>query len=230
MLKVVFRILLFPAFIFYIVTIVKMVQGQKLFQAEFPTADEVRMKELRAKLWDPFLVNAVLAVFIMWHFQPIVTQAYSGLWLLINAFVGWLATSFAFMMGLYDAKVFIPLKIVTVLLLHLSWVNVPISQIGVSILTIVLGIIFFRKHRENWIIAVVAIAVGVFSLLRNMAIPGAGAIIMLVVELAGVIYFGIALLHSKKWGKVICAIIILILLYRVFNNAQNLYYLYFFRG
>jgi hypothetical protein len=105
-----------------------------------------------------------------------------------------------------------------------------ISQMGVSVLTIVLGIIFFRKNRKHWIVALVAIVCGVFALMRYMTIPGAASIIWLILELAGTLYFAVAFLYSKKWGKVICAIIILLLLYKVYRNGLNLYYLYFFRG
>jgi len=227
MLKLIFRILLPVLILGYVVTGVFMVRRKLQYHAE--VEDDLR-KEIEGKFLIWYLANIAVSLVVIWHLQPIITPQHHGGWFVLNAFVAWVCTTLSWGIGICDTKWFVPMKIASLVILYGSCFSVPFAQIGISVLTIVWGICFFHTHRELWTVASVVIVFGVFTLLRKMTIPGAGAIIMLVVELAGVIYFGIALLHSKKWGKVICAIIILVLLYKVFNNAQNLYYLYFFRG
>ena len=230
MFKVIFRVLLIPAAIAYVVTTVKMVLGMKQFQAESATADDAQLKTLAAKRWDPFLVNTVLAVFIIWHIQPLVTPHHHGVWFVINAFVAWVVTTFLWEMEWYSTKLFVPLKVTSQVLLYGSCINATFAKIGISILTIVLGIIFFRKHRENWIVALVIVVCGVYALMRSMTIPGAAKMVWLAIELALFIYFLVSLTKSGKSGKVVCAIIMAYLAFKVFHNARNLYYLFIFRG
>ena len=134
MLRVVFRILLIPAIIMYIVTTVQMLSGMKLFKSESATADDAQLKTLAAKRWDPFLVNTVLAVFIIWHIQPLVTPHHHGVWFVINAFVAWVATTFLWEMEWYSTKLFVPLKVISQVILYASCLNVAFAQVGVSVM------------------------------------------------------------------------------------------------
>lgn len=222
MLKLIFRILLIPAVIFYIVTIVKMVLGMKQFQAESATADDAQLKTLAAKRWDPFLVNTVLAVFIIWHIQPIVTQHHHGVWFVINAFVAWGLTTFLWEMEWYSTKLFVPLKVASQVLLYASCLNVAFAQVGISVICIVLGVYFLIKHRELWTIAGVAIAVGAFSLLRALGVENAATIIWAVLKIGGVCFFTLCFFMSKKKGKIVCAVIIAILLYRLVGDVRSI--------
>ena len=223
MLKVIFRILLIPAIIAYVVTTVQMVRGMKLFQAEAATADEIQMKELRAKLWDPFLINTIVAVFIIWHIQPLVTPHHHGVWFVINAFVAWVATTLLWEMEWYSTKLFVPLKVASQVLLYASCLNVAFAQVSVSILSIALGVYFFWTHRELWTIAIVAIGIGAFSLLRSLSVVGAGLIIWFFIKIGGVIFFSLCFTKSEKKGKIVCAAIIAILLFRLLGDVRSLY-------
>lgn len=226
MLKLIFRILLIPAFIFYIVTIVKMMQGKKLFQAESATADDARLKELSAKRWDPFLINTLVAVFIIWHIQPLVTPHHHGVWFVINAFVAWVATTLLWELEWYSTKLFVPLKVASQVLLYASCLNVAFAQVGVSVIGIVLGVYFFIKHRELWTIAIVAIGIGIFTLLRSLSVVGAGLIIWFFIKIGGVIFFSICFTKSEKKGKIACAVIIALLVFRLLGDVRSLYHMF----
>jgi hypothetical protein len=223
MFKVIFRVLLVPAVIAYVVTTVKMVLGMKQFQAESATADDAQLKTLAAKRWDPFLVNTVLAVYIIWHIQPLVTPHHHGVWFVINALVAWVATTFLWELEWYSTKLFVPLKVASQVLLYASCLNVAFAQVGVSAICIILGVYFLIKHRELWTIAIVAIAVGVFSLLRSLSVVGAGLIIWFFIKIGGVIFFSICFTKSEKKGKIVCAIVVAILLFRLFGDVRSIY-------
>ncbi len=227
MLKLIFRILLPVLILAYVVTGVLMVRRKLQYQAE--VEDDLR-KEIEGKFLIWYLANIAVSAVVIWHLQPIVTPHHHGGWFIVNSFVAWLCTTFSWGIGICDTKWFVPMKIASLVLLYGSCFSVPFAQIGISVLTIVWGICFFLTHRELWTVASVAIVAGVFCLLKSMTIPGAASIIWLILELAGALYFAVAFLYSKKWGRVICAIIILLLLYQVYRNGLNLYYLYFFRG
>ena len=226
MLRVIFRVLLIPAIIMYIVTTVQMVRGMKLFQAESATATDDRMKKLGAKRWDPFLVNTVLAVFIIWHIQPLVTPHHHGVWFVINALVAWVATTFLWELEWYSTKLFVPLKVASQVLLYASCLNVAFAQVGVSVICIGLGVYFLIKHRELWTIAIVAIGIGAFGLLKSLSVVGAGLIIWFFIKIGGVIFFSICFTKSEKKGKIVCAVIIAILLFRLFGDVRSLYHMF----
>ena len=222
MFKVIFRVLLIPAAIAYVVTTVKMVLGMKQFQAESATATDDRMKELSAKRWDPFLINTLVAVYIIWHIQPLVTPPHHGVWFVINAFVAWVVTTFLWEMEWYSTKLFVPLKIATIVCLYGSClISVAFGQIGVSALAIALGVYFFWTHRELWTIAIVAIGIGAFGLLRALGVENAATIIWAVLKIGGVIFFSICFFMSNKKGKVVCAIIVAILLAMLFGDVRG---------
>lgn len=223
MLRVIFRVLLIPAIIMYIVTTVQMVRGLKLFQAESATATDDRMKELGAKRWDPFLINTLVAVYIIWHIQPIVTPHHHGVWFVINALVAWVATTFLWEMEWYSTKLFVPLKVASQVFLYASCLNVAFAQVGVSILAIALGVYFFWTHRELWTIAIVAIGIGTFGLLKSLSVVGAGLIIWFFIKIGGVIFFSICFTKSEKKGKIVCAIVVAILLFRLFGDVRSIY-------
>lgn len=222
MLRVVFRILLIPAIIMYIVTTVQMLSGMKLFKSESATADDAQLKTLAAKRWDPFLVNTVLAVFIIWHIQPLVTPHHHGVWFVINAFVAWVATTFLWEMEWYSTKLFVPLKVTSQVILYASCLNVAFAQVGVSVMVIALGIYFWWTHRELWTIAIVAIGIGAFGLLRSLSVLGAGLIIWFFIKIGGVIFFSLCFAKSEKKGRIVCAVIIAILLFSLLGDVRSL--------
>lgn len=226
----IFQKLLVVAIPVYVISGIFMVKGMVKFKAESATATGETFKKLRNAMVDPFLVNVGASAYVIWHIQPLVVPHHHGPWFILNAFIAWGVTTLSWYLGIYGSKLFVPFKLLTLIFLYGSCINATFAKIGVSILTIMLGIIFFRKHRENWIVAVAAIAIGVFTLLKSMSVAGAGNMIWLAIEVALFIYFLVGLIKSGKAGKIVCAIVMAYLALELFHNARDLYYLFIFRG
>ena len=219
----IFQMLLVVAIPAYVISGILMVKGMVKFQAESATATGETFKKLRNAMVDPFLVNVGTSAYVIWHIQPLVVQPHHGPWFIINAFIAWCVTTLSWYLGIYSTRLFVPFKLLTLVFLYGSCVNTAFAQIGVSVLAIALGVYFFWTHRELWTIAVVAIAVGAFGLLRSLSVVGAGLIVWFFIKIGGVIFFTLCFFKSEKKGKIVCAVIIAILLYRLFGDLKSLH-------
>ena len=162
---------------------------------------------------------------VIWHLQPIVTPQHHGGWFILNAFVAWVCTTLSWGVRLYSTKLFIPLKIVSLILLYGSCESFAFAKVGVSMLVIILGVYFFWTHRELWTVAIPVIAIGLYALLKSLSIAGASLMIWLAIEVSAFIFFLVALFMSKKTGKIVCTIILVILLFMIYQCARDLFIL-----
>ena len=219
----IFRLLLVVAIPAYVISGILMVKGMVKFKAESATATGEAFKKLRNAMVDPFLVNVGTSAYVIWHIQPLVVHPHHGPWFILNAFIAWCVTTLSWYLGIYSTRLFVPLKLLTLVFLYGSCVNTAFARVGVSALAIALGVYFFWTHRELWTIAIVAIGIGAFGLLRALGVENAATIIWAVLKIGGVCFFTLCFFESKKKGKVVCAIIVAILLAMLLADVRILH-------